>query len=163
VNAVREIARKADSRVPVSDVVTESAAIDRSMNQEVTFARLCTAFGVLALVIACVGLYGTVAYNVARRTNEVGIRMALGARSAGIMWMVLREILILTGVGLAISVPAVLAASKFVQAFLFAMKPNDPIALAAAIMILVLAAVLAGYAPARRAARIDPMVALRNE
>jgi predicted permease len=163
VKAVREIVRKADPRVPVSDVVTESAAIDRSMNQEITFARLCTAFGVLALVTACVGLYGTVAYNVARRTNEVGIRMALGARSAGIVWMVLREIFVLTGVGLAISVPAVLATSKFVEAFLFAMKPNDSVSLAAAIMILVLAAVLAGYAPARRAARIDPMVALRNE
>jgi ABC-type antimicrobial peptide transport system permease subunit len=77
--------------------------------------------------------------------------------------MVLREIFVLTGVGLAISVPAVLATSKFVEAFLFAMKPNDSVSLAAAIMILVLAAVLAGYAPARRAARIDPMVALRNE
>jgi macrolide transport system ATP-binding/permease protein len=163
IKAVREIVQKADPRVPLSNVVTESAAIDRSMNQEITFARLCTAFGVLALVIACVGLYGTVAYNVARRTNEVGIRMALGARSAGIVWMVLREIFVLTGVGLAISVPAVLVTSKLVEAFLFAMKPNDPVSLAAAIMILVLAAVLAGYAPARRAARIDPMVALRNE
>lgn len=155
--------RKADLRVPVTDVMSESTAIDRSLNQEIMFARLCTAFGVLALAIACVGLYGPVAYNVARRTNEVGIRMALGARSAGIVWMVLREIFVATGVGLAISVPAVLATSKFVEAFLFAMRPNDPVALAAAIMILVLAAVLAGYVPAQRAARIDPMVALRHE
>jgi macrolide transport system ATP-binding/permease protein len=163
VNAVRQIVRKADPRVPVTDVVSESTAIDRSLNQEIMFARLCTAFGVLALAIACVGLYGTVAYNVARRTNEVGIRMALGARSAGIVWMVLREVLIVTGVGLAISAPIVLATSKFVEAFLFAMKPNDPVTLAAVIMILVLAAVLAGYLPARRAVQIDPMVALRHE
>ena len=126
VNAVREIVRRADPRVPVSEVVTESAAIDRSLHQEISFARLCTAFGVLALVIACVGLYGTVAYNVARRTNEVGIRMTLGAQCAGIVWMILREVLLVAGVGLALSIPAVLAASKFVESFLFATKPNDP-------------------------------------
>ena len=163
VNAVREIVRKADPRVPVTDVMSESTAIDRSLNQEIMFARLCTAFGVLALAIACVGLYGTVAYNVARRTNEVGIRMALGARSAAIVWMVLREVLIVTGVGLAISVPVVLGTTKLVKTMLFAMKPNDPVTLAAAIGVLVLASVFAGYAPARRASRIDPMVALRHE
>ncbi|HKW57819.1 MAG TPA: ABC transporter permease [Candidatus Acidoferrum sp.] len=163
VNAVREIVRRADARVPVSDVVTERAAIDRSMSQEILLARLCTAFGVLALVIACVGLYGTVAYNVARRTNEVGIRMALGAQRAGIVWMVLCDVLLVAGIGLAISVPAVLATSKFVEAFLFAMKPNDPAVLAAAVAILVSSAVVAGYVPARKASRIDPVEALRHE
>ena len=163
VNAVREIVRRADPRVPVSNVVTESAAIERSMNQEITFARLCTAFGVLALVIACVGLYGTVAYNVARRTSEVGIRMALGAQRAGIVWMVLRDVLLVVGVGLAVSVPVVLATSNVVKAFLFATKPNDPLTLATAMGILVLAAILAGYAPARKASRIDPIAALRHE
>jgi predicted lysophospholipase L1 biosynthesis ABC-type transport system permease subunit len=163
VNAVREIVRRADPRVPVSNAVTESAAIDRSLNQEITFARLCTAFGVLALVIACVGLYGTVAYNVARRTNEVGIRMALGAQRTGIVWMILRDVLMVAGIGLAISVPAALATSKFVEAFLFAMKPNDPMTLLVAIATLVSAAVVAGYLPARKASRIDPMMALRHE
>lgn len=163
VKAVRDIVRRADPRVPVSNVFTESEAIDRSMNQEITFARLCTAFGVLALVIACVGLYGTVAYNVARRTNEVGIRMALGAQRASILYMILRDILMVAGIGLAISVPAVLATSKFVEAFLFAMKPNDPTALLVAVATLVSAAVVAGYMPARKASRIDPMAALRHE
>ena len=163
VNAVREIVRRADPRVPVSNMVTESAAIDRSMNQEITFARLCTAFGVLALVIACVGLYGTVAYNATRRTNEVGVRMALGAQRAGIVWMILRDALMVAGIGLAISVPAVLATSKFVEAFLFAMKPNDPMALLVAVATLVSAAVVAAYMPARKASRIDPMMALRHE
>lgn len=163
VNAVREIVRRADQRVPVSNVATESAAIDRSMNQEITFARLCTAFGVLALAIACVGLYGTVAYNVARRTNEWGIRMALGAHCTSIVWMVLRGTLMVAGIGLAISVPAVLATSKFVEAFLFATKPNDPVALLVAVAVLVSAAVVAGYMPARKASRIDPMQALRHE
>ena len=145
------------------DLTTQGAAIDGTMNREVIFARLCSGFAVLALLIACVGLYGTVAYNVARRTNEVGIRMALGAQGAGIVWMVLRQILVVVGVGLAISVPAVLATSKLVEAMLFAMRPNDPLTLTVAILVLVLAAVLAGYAPARKASRIDPMVALRHE
>lgn len=162
-NAVRQIVRRADSRVPVTNVVSESGAIDKSMNQEIMFARLCTAFGVLALVIACVGLYGTIAYNVARRTKEVGIRMALGAQRASIVWMVLRDVLLVAGVGLAVSVPAVLATSKFVKAFLFAMKPNDPITLLMAVLILVSSAVVAGYMPARRASRIDPTEALRHE
>jgi ABC-type antimicrobial peptide transport system permease subunit len=91
--------RNPDSRKPV---------FRQQPVQQSSIARLCTAFGVLALVIACVGLYGTVAYNVARRTNEVGIRMALGAQRAGIVWMILREVLLVAGVGLAISVPAVL-------------------------------------------------------
>ena len=163
VSAIRQIVSRADPRVPLSDVVTERAAIDRSMNQEITFARLCTAFGVLALVIACVGLYGTVAYSVARRTNEVGIRMALGARGVSILGMILRDVLIVAGIGLAISVPAVLATSKFVKAFLFATKPNDPVALLVSVAILVSAAVVAGYMPARKASRIDPMAALRHE
>lgn len=111
----------------------------------------------------CVGLYGTVAYIVARRTNEVGIRMALGAQRAGIVWMILRDILMVAGIGVAISVPAVLATSKFVEVFLFAMNANDPIALHVAVVTLVSAAVVAGCMPARKAFRIDPMMALRHE
>jgi len=163
VQAVREIVHQADPRLPMADVATETEQIDRSMNQEITFARLCTAFGVLALLIACVGLYGTVAYNVARRTGEIGIRMALGAPRGSVVRMVLREVLLLAAVGLAISVPAALASFKFVASFLFGMKPNDPLALTAAVALLTAAAILAGYLPARRASRIDPMLALRQE
>jgi macrolide transport system ATP-binding/permease protein len=110
-----------------------------------------------------VGLYGTVAYNVARRTGEIGIRMALGAQGGSLVWMVLREVLLLAAAGIAISVPAALGASKLVQSFLFEMKANDPRALAAAVGTLLAAAMVAAYLPARRAARVDPMVALRNE
>ena len=117
----------------------------------------------LALTIACVGLYGAVSYNVARRTSELGIRMALGAQRGPLVWLVLREVLMLAGVGIALSVPAALAASKLVESFLFAMKPNDPWALAAAVATLLAAALVAGYLPARKASRIDPMVALRHE
>jgi ABC-type antimicrobial peptide transport system permease subunit len=144
-------------------VRSQSARIDQTISQEIAFARLCTAFALLALVIACVGLYGTMSYNVARRTGEIGIRMALGAQRSRVLWMVLREVLLLTAVGVAISVPTALAASKLVESFLFGMKPNDPLALTGSVVTLVGAAILAGYLPARHASRIDPMVALRHD
>jgi predicted permease len=161
--AVREIVRQADARIPVTNLGTQAAHVDEQMAQQILFARLCTGFAVLALAIACVGLYGTMSYSVARRTGEIGIRMALGARRGTVVWMVLRDVAILAGVGLAISVPAALSASKLVESLLFGVKPNDPEALAAAIAILVAAALLAAYVPSRRASRIDPMVALRHE
>jgi macrolide transport system ATP-binding/permease protein len=163
VNTVREIAHEADARVPLANVKTQTAEIDQTINQEIVFAELCTGFAILALVIACVGLYGTVSYNVARRTGEIGIRMALGARRGNVVEMILRQVLVLAAVGLAIGVPVAFGTSKLVASFLFGMKPNDPWALGAAVAILLGAAVLAGYAPARRASRIDPMVALRHE
>ena len=163
VNSVREIVRQADARVPVSEVRTQVADIDQTINQEITFAELCSGFAILALVIACVGLYGTVSYNVARRTGEIGIRMALGAQRGGVVRMVLREVLVLAVAGLAIGLGLALGTSKFVASFLYGMKANDLLALAGAVVILLGAAILAGYAPARRASRIDPMAALRNE
>ncbi|PYT14089.1 MAG: multidrug ABC transporter substrate-binding protein [Acidobacteria bacterium] len=163
VNTVREIVRQADTRVPLSNVRTQVAEIDQTINQEIIFAELCTAFAILALVIACVGLYGTVSYNVERRTGEIGIRMALGAKRARVVRMILVQVLALAAVGLVIGVSVAFGASKLVASFLFGMKPNDPIAITAAVVILLAAAALAGYAPARRASRIDPMVALRHE
>ena len=143
--------------------MTQSRTIDQTIGQERTFATLCTCFAVLAVVIACVGLYGMMAYSVARRTNEIGIRMALGARRTRLIWMVLREVLVMAVVGLSIGMAAALATTKFVQAFLFQMKPNDPLALTLAAVVLLAAAALAGYGPAWRASRIDPWTALRDE
>jgi macrolide transport system ATP-binding/permease protein len=163
VRSVHEIVREADSRIPVTNVITQAAEIDRTISREITFAKLCTGFAVLALLIACVGLYGTVSYNVARQIGELGIRMALGAQRGAVVWMVLRRVLILAAVGLAISVPAALSASQLVKSFLFETQPNDPGTLALAGVVLVSAAILAGYAPARRASRIDPLAALRHE
>jgi ABC-type antimicrobial peptide transport system permease subunit len=160
---VHEIVREADSRIPVTNVVTQAAEIDRTISREVTFAKLCTGFAVLALLIACVGLYGTMSYSVARQVGEIGIRMALGAQRGAVVWMVLRRVLLLAAVGLAISVPAALSASQLVKSFLFETQPNDPGTLALAGVVLLSAAILAGYAPARRASRIDPLAALRLE
>jgi ABC-type antimicrobial peptide transport system permease subunit len=163
VHTVREIVRQADARLPVTDVKTQKAQIDQTMNQEIIFARLCTAFAVLALLIACVGLYGTMSYTVARRTGEIGIRMALGAQRGAVVWMVLRQALALAFVGLAIGAPTALGLSKFVESFLFGVKPNSPAALVLAAGILLSAVLLAGYVPARKASRIDPMIAVRHE
>jgi ABC-type antimicrobial peptide transport system permease subunit len=163
VGTVREIVRGADARLPVTNVKTQAADIEQTINQEIVFARLCTAFAILALVIACVGLYGTMAYAVARRTRELGIRMALGAQRGSVIWMVLREVCVLVAIGLAISVPTALGTSRLIESFLFNTKANDPRALALAVAILLCAALVAGYGPARRASRVDPLVALRHD
>jgi macrolide transport system ATP-binding/permease protein len=162
-DTIRKVVHEAAPSVPVTSMMTQTQRIDSTITQERTFADLCTAFAILALVIACVGLYGTMSYNVARRTGEIGIRMALGAQRGRVVWMVLREVFLLAAIGLAVSVPTALAASKLVQSFLFGMKANDPLALVAAVTTLVSAAVLAAYLPARNASRIDPMAALRHE
>jgi predicted permease len=161
--AVREVARQADPRVPVADMQTQAAEIDGTISQEIMLARLCTAFAALALAIATVGLYGTVAYKVARRTSEIGIRMALGAQRGRLVWLVVHEVLMLAGIGIAVSIPTALGASKLVESFLFGVKRNDPWALAIAVAILLAAALGAAYLPARKASSIDPMVALRHE
>jgi macrolide transport system ATP-binding/permease protein len=119
VRSVNEMVREADSRIPVTKVVTQGAEIERTVSREVTFAKLCTGFAVLALLIACVGLYGTMSYSVAR---EVG----------AVVWMVLRGVLLLGAVGLAISVPAALSGTQLVKSFLFETQPNDPGTLALA-------------------------------
>lgn len=162
-NAVRGIVRQADPRVPISDVKTQVAEIAETISQEIALAKLCTAFAILALVIASVGLYSTMSYNIARRTGEIGIRVALGAPRGRVVWMVIREVLAVAAIGLGIAAPVVYAASKLIESFLFGMKPNDPLALAAAVAALIAAAMLAGYVPARKASRIDPMLALRHE
>jgi predicted permease len=163
VNTVREIVQQADSRIPVMNLMTQAAEIDHAMNQEIIFARLCTGFAILALVIAGVGLYGTMAYAVTRRTGEIGIRMALGAQRGAVVLMILRQVVMLAGVGGAIGLLAALAASRLVESFLFGVRASDPLALISAVAILISAALLAAYVPARKASRIDPVAAIRCE
>ncbi|MPY90568.1 MAG: FtsX-like permease family protein [Luteitalea sp.] len=163
VGAAREVLRQADAGVPMGRITTQAAQIDQTINQEIVFARLSSGFAMLALVIACVGLYGTMTYSVTRRTGEIGIRMALGAQRGRVMWLVLRQVIVLGLAGLVIGLPVALAASKLVESFLFETEPNDPLAITAAVGMLLAATAVAAYVPARRASRIDPMVALRHE
>jgi macrolide transport system ATP-binding/permease protein len=161
--AVREVVRQADPRIPMAGLNTQTAQIENEMVTERLFARLCAAFALLSLAIACVGLYATTSYAVTRRTSEIGIRMALGARPETVIWMVLRDVLMMAITGLAIGLPPALGASKLIESLLFGVKPGDPWALAAAIAILLTAAFAAAFIPARKASKTDPMVALRHE
>jgi ABC-type antimicrobial peptide transport system permease subunit len=160
---VQRIVAEEDPRVPIAAVKTQSKLIEGTIEEQVTFARLCTIFAVLALTIACVGLYGTTWYAVARRTNEIGIRMALGAQRARVVRMILSEVFILVAIGVAVSIPFARGTSRLVASFLYGVKPGDPLAITTAVGALAIAALVAGYVPARRASRIDPMVALRHE
>lgn len=162
-DAVRRTVHQASANVPVSEVNTQAAQIDQTISQERTFAYLCSCFAALALAIAYVGLYGTMAYAVARRTNEIGIRMALGAQRRRIVWMVLREVFSLAAAGLAIGLAVAWTSSRFVESFLFGIKHYDPLSIAGSVLVLIAIASLAGYIPAWKASRIDPMAALRHE
>ena len=127
------------------------------------FGRLSTAIAFVGLSIACVGLYGAIAYNVARRTSEIGIRMALGARRGRVMVMVLRKVIVCTVAAFALGLPLCLLASRQMESFLFGITPRDPLTIAIAVAILLVSAALSAFVPARRAARIDPVLALRHE
>jgi putative ABC transport system permease protein len=137
--------------------------VDESLARERLLATLCGFFGALALLLAMIGLYGVMSYNVARRRNEIGIRMALGAEQSRVLRMVLREVAILIAAGLAIGLGAAIGTTRFVESFLYGMKPNDPWTLCSAAIVLALVAAIAGFLPARRASRLDPMTALREE
>jgi len=163
VSTARELVRAADSRMPVTNITTQERIVEQNVGQERTFATLCTGFAILALVIASLGLYGTMAYNVARRTGEIGIRMALGAQRRSVVWMVQREVLVLAAVGLAIGIPVAYLSATVVDSFLFGVKARDLVTMLVAPVVLLGSAIAAGWGPARRASRIDPMVALRED
>ena len=162
-SAVRGGVQSLDRNLPLLDFKTQTEQIDQATFQERLFARLSSFFGLLALLLACVGLYGMMSYAASRRTNEIGIRMALGAERTKILRMVLRESMTVTGIGIVIGVAGALGASRLIASVLYGLKPIDPLTFALATAVLAAVAVLAGYLPARRAAKIDPMVALRHE
>ncbi|HEX4231972.1 MAG TPA: ABC transporter permease [Bryobacteraceae bacterium] len=142
---------------------TLAVQVDQSLAREKLLATLSGFFGGLALVLAMLGLYGVVSYNVTRRRTEIGIRMALGAQQSRVLRMVFREVVILVGIGLAIGLAATIGATRFIAGFLYGVKPNDPWTLSLAAAMLALVAVVAGFLPAHRASRLDPMNALREE
>ncbi len=161
--AVLNSVKATDARLPVFGAKSLSDQLDDSLVQKRLVASLSSAFGALALFLAGIGLYGLMAYAVNRRTNEIGVRMALGAEPAQIAGMVLRETLLLVGLGLAIGIPGAMIASRWISSDLYGLKPSDPVTIFVASLVTAAIAALAGYLPARRASRVDPMIALRNK
>jgi putative ABC transport system permease protein len=140
-----------------------SIQVEATIVQERMMATLASGFGLLALTLACVALHGLLAYSVAQRTKEIGIRMALGAQRTRVVALVLARGARLLVIGVALGLPAAWAASRWVQSMLFGLRPTDPVTLGGAVLLLTVAAQVAGYIPARRASRVDPLVAPRHE
>jgi len=161
--ALLQAAQAIDRRIVLRNVVPFRDIVNRTLVIERLVAQVSAAFGVLALLIAAVGLYGVLAYNVVRRRREIGVRMAVGAPPGAVEWMVLRESLTLLACGVAIGVPVAILVTRLVSSMLFGLRPHDPGSIAAALTALTVATVAAAYLPARRAARIDPILALREE
>lgn len=160
---IHSAAAAADKDIPLVNMRTLNEVIDQALFLEKTFAFLSASFGFLALLLACVGLYGTMSYTVSRRTNEIGIRLALGAQRGTILHMVLRETLWIVLAGIAIGTPLAWLGTKLLESQLFGLSPHDPRTILLAIAAIVAVTIIAGYLPARRASRVDPIKALRYE
>jgi len=161
--AIREAVSEVDRNIPLFDVKTQRRQAEQSLTQERLFATLSSFFGLLAVLLACLGLYGVMSYTVARRTNEIGIRIALGATAPRVVRLVMRETMLLVVIGVVIGLGAALASARLIEKMLFGLAPRDPVTISLATLLMVVVAALAGYLPARRASKVDPMVALRYE
>ena len=161
--ALRAAMKQLDPTLPVYGMTTLQSQLDQTLTTERLVAVLSAAFGALATLLAAIGLYGVMAFVVARRTKEIGVRIALGADTGSVIWLVMREVLILLAVGLAVGVPAAYGLGRFVSSQLFALQAADPWVAATAAVVLSSVAILAGYVPAQRASRVDPIMALRYE
>ena len=163
ISAVRAAVNSVDSNLLITDMKTQMEQIDQNIYQERLIANLSSLFAVLALVVACVGIYGLLSYQVTRRTQEIGIRLALGAQRGDVLHLVLRQGIVLAVLGTLIGAAAALAVTRYLQSFLFGVKPSDPVTIVGVAFLLIAVALLASYIPARRAMKTDPMVALRYE
>ena len=161
--AVQQAIHAVDRNLPITDVTTLDEQVARSITNQRLVAQLSTFFGLLAVFLSSIGIYGLMSYIVSRRTNEIGIRMALGAARSNVRSLILREIAILVAIGITIGIPAALLADLYVTHMLYGLRGTDPLSLAAATIVLLAVALLAGYIPAQRASKVDPMVALRYE
>jgi putative ABC transport system permease protein len=162
-SAIRAAIRSVDPTLPVNDLRTQDEQVDRLTAPEALFARLSGFFGVVTLILAGVGLYGLLSYLVLRRTAEIGLRLALGARPARVLQMILRESFALVGLGLVLGVVVAFAASRFVESMLFGVSPADPLTYGSVGSVIVAVTLLASLLPAFRAARVDPMTAFRTD
>jgi ABC-type antimicrobial peptide transport system permease subunit len=160
---VRKAMASVDPTLVVNDVTPYNRVVSNDFHQQNMIATLTTLFGLLGLTLAAVGLYGVMSYNVEQRTNEIGLRMALGADRGHVVRMVLRGAIWQIGIGLGLGIPLAVLAGKLMKDQLFGVRPWDPLMLSAAVVLLSAAALVASVLPARRAAGVEPMVALRNE
>jgi ABC-type antimicrobial peptide transport system permease subunit len=152
-----------DRNLPVYNLRTIESTIDASLLNERLVASLAALFGALATLLAMIGLYGVMAYTVEQRTREIGIRVALGAQRGNVVWLVMKEVVVMIGSGFAVGLPAAWMSSKLLESMLYGIRPNDPISIVFAIVVLGGIALIAGYIPATRVSRIDPLTALRYE
>lgn len=162
-NAIRAEVQRLDASLPIYEMKTLGKQLDETLLTERLVALLSAGFGLLATLLAAIGLYGVIAFSVARRTKELGLRMALGAQSSSVIWLVMKEVLMLLAIGLAIGIPAALVSARYVSSQLYGVEGTDVITVTAAIGLLLLVSATAGLIPAQRASRIDPMQALRME
>lgn len=162
-SAARAVVQKYDSALPILNVATLGSRIDESIRSDIAVAKLSGTFGVLALLLACLGLYGVISYTVTRQTRAIGVRMALGAQQTDVLWMVLRDAMTLVIAGALVGVPAALACGRLLGSMLYGVGGSDPASMAAVIALLAIVALAAGYIPAWRAMKVDPLVALRDE
>jgi len=160
---IRNEVKQLDSAMPVYSMKTVEGQLDETLLTDRLIASLSAGFGLLATLLASIGLYGVMAFVVARRKKELGIRLALGAQPALVIWLVMREVLLLLGIGLAVGLPAALALGRFVSTQLYGIQPHDPLIATWTMVLLTVVSAAAGLIPARRASRIDPILALRYE
>jgi ABC-type antimicrobial peptide transport system permease subunit len=160
---IRNIVNAVDSNLPVFDVRTQSERIEQLIAQERIIARLASFFGLLALLLACIGLHGLLSYEVSRRTREIGVRVALGAQQHDVISLVIKQGTVLVLLGAGFGVTAALGLTQYLRSLLFGVEPMDPLTFASVVILLFLIALAACYIPARRASRVDPMIALRYE
>jgi ABC-type antimicrobial peptide transport system permease subunit len=160
---LRSEVKKLDAAMPIYSLKTLGRQLDETLLTQRLIALLSAGFGLLATALASIGLYGVMAFVVARRTKELGLRMALGAGRGSVLWLVMKDVLLLLGIGLAVGIPTAIGMGRFVASQLYGIKANDPSIAAASMIAMIIVATLAGLIPAQRASRIDPILALRYE